>query len=725
MLQKLLIFPLTIVILFSIGTPIKAAAVIAGKITDIENKPLPYVNCFLQNVPYGAMSDSSGCFTFNVPESGSFTFMVMSMGYKTHTRHVAIAEDDSLYLAVTLEIEIMTSNVVNISDSRMPDGAKNSTSLSQLSIFLTPGGAGDIYQTLKAHAGINHVSESAELYVRGGDPSETTTLMDQGILSHPYSYESPHGSLFSNINTVLIKNAEFSPGGFSVKYGNALSGILLLETEDNPAMRELTLGLSLSGLSCNGSFPLNPSKTGLRFAARTTMTDAISTFNRHDDSFVIAPHSYDFNTGFCHRYTTTGKIKTTVMHSSDKQAVSVQLPQYNGIFSGNSDNSLVAIQHQDVLKGNTLIQSGVSFNSYNRHWQLGVLDLKQKDKIITIRTDFTTETSGQTRLRYGVEFYQNNMNFTGKVPVYDYDMRPYAVCDNIDAVVYQTRYGCYGESELKWNNYFTILGVRTDYMPENNNHWYDPRLAVGYTFNPDSYLQLNTGLFQQAPPLEANSLQPVKAMHYTLSYHLKPITALTCNLALYHKQYHRLPLLLPNGRYTSDGYGYAYGIDSELKYQRESFQGWITYSYLESKRYWKDYHTLSPSAFAITHSLTMISTMDLSNSWRIGINFKAATGRPYTPIIGAEYDDRYHIYRPQYAPANSERYPPYCRLDLRLLYLNTIFNDLFLVFYLEALNVLNIANTLDYSYTADYSTKTEIKSFFSRRTIVFGLNISF
>jgi hypothetical protein len=715
---------LTIAVLYSNGENLEMVATITGKVIDRDNKPLPYVNCFLKNRPYGAMSDDSGTFSFAVPDTGSFVFTAMSMGFKTFTKEIMLKKRDSLYLNIQLENEILTADVLTISDSRIPDSEQHTISVSKMQIFLTPGGAGDVYQSLKSRPGITQVSESAELYVRGGDPSETTTLLDQGILSHPYTFESPHGGLFSMINTVLLKNADFSPGGFSVKHGNALSGILVLETDDNPSLRELTLGLSLSGLSFNGAVPIIPSKAGFRFAARKTMTHAISTFNGHDDFFVLAPQSYDINTAFCYRYNSTGKVKATIIHSSDKQAVPVQLPQYRGIFSGNSNNSLLNIQHQDILRENTLIQSAISFNLYQRRWQLGVLDFSQADKITTFRTDVNTQISNHMIMRYGLEFYQNNIYFDGKVPKYEYDMRPDADAYLLDNSFFKTRYGGYGESEIKWARYYALLGVRTDYMPHDSGLWYDPRLAAGFRFNDNTYLQLNGGIFQQAPSTGGSALRPMKAVHTTLTFHTKPLKSLTVDLALYHKQYSRLPQQLSYNHYNSRGYGFAYGFDSELKYQSEKIRGWLSYCYLESKRLWKDFTQLSPSPFAITHSLTLITTMELNNSWQVGCNFKTATGRPFTPIIGAAYDNEHEIYIPQYDNPNSQRFPPYYRLDFRLLYLKTLFEDMFTVFYLEAMNLLNIANTFDYSYTADYQSRSAIKSFFSRRTIVFGINIT-
>ena len=46
------------------------------------------------------------------------------------------------------------------------------------------------------------------------------------------------------------------------------------------------------------------------------------------------------------------------------------------------------------------------------------------------------------------------------------------------------------------------------------------------------------------------------------------------------------------------------------------------------------------------------------------------------------------------------------------------------MFYVEALNVLDIRNVLDYVYNSDYSQRYTSDSYFSRRFIVGGFSFS-
>ena len=121
----------------------------------------------------------------------------------------------------------------------------------------------------------------------------------------------------------------------------------------------------------------------------------------------------------------------------------------------------------------------------------------------------------------------------------------------------------------------------------------------------------------------------------------------------------------------------------------------------------------------------MVTNYHFSAMWKVGINYKYATGRPYTPVISSTYHPDVNIYEPIYGVDNSSRYPNYHRLDLRITHMNQIFHNYFAVFYVEALNILDITNLFGYSYSSDYSKRTRIKSYFGRRTIVLGAQITF
>jgi hypothetical protein len=192
----------------------------------------------------------------------------------------------------------------------------------------------------------------------------------------------------------------------------------------------------------------------------------------------------------------------------------------------------------------------------------------------------------------------------------------------------------------------------------------------------------------------------------------------------YHKKYSNLPLEDELLNYNNNGYGFAQGIDFMIKGDLFGLiDGWISYGFINTKRKWMDFEELSSSSFDITHNLTVIAKYNITQSFQIGINYKYATGRPFTPVINSNYISDLDIFEPVYGNDNSDRHPTYQRLDIRLTYLTQLFDNYFTVLYVEGLNILDINNIFGYSYNRDYSQRSSVDSYFGRRTIVFGFQV--
>jgi len=192
----------------------------------------------------------------------------------------------------------------------------------------------------------------------------------------------------------------------------------------------------------------------------------------------------------------------------------------------------------------------------------------------------------------------------------------------------------------------------------------------------------------------------------------------------YHKEYSNLPLEDELLNYNNSGYGFAQGIDFMIKGNLFGIiDGWVSYGFINTKRKWMDFEEFSSSTFDITHNLTIIAKYNITPVFQVGVNYKYATGRPFTPVESSNYRSDLDIFEPVYGNDNSDRYPTYQRLDIRLTYLTQMFDNFFTVLYIEGLNILNINNIFGYSYNRDYSQRFRVDSYFGRRTIVFGFQV--
>lgn len=715
------------------GVSAQNKTTLRGTVLDPQKKPVPFANVFLLNTTSGGTTDENGTFFFKTNLTGEYTLSVSSVGYQKVLRTVSLSGAAISFDITLIPEEVKFSEVV-VTGSSFGSEKEKGLVISRIDVVTTPGGAADIFQALKTLPGLTQVSESAELYIRGGDPLESLTMIDGAAMYHPSTFESAYGGLFSNISQSMVKSMYFSSGGFSPKYGNALSGVLDIETKNQPDRMRHQLGISMANVSLTSDLPLATDKLGLYFDARQSFTRPIFWLNGGNERMIVAPVSGNISSGLVYSYSKTGRLKLFGITASDKQGVKVERAEYDGVFNGSSKNSLLNLSHSNLLQENIVIKNSFSYNIYSNRWQLGVLDLEKTDKVLSTRNDLEWNLSSSIALKAGAEAEHRYITYIGSIPQQDYDIRPDGSKKVLDVSFEGNRIGAYTElvaASLPGLPSLSLSGgMRSDFIPGLNLQWIDPRAAAAYKLSPVSSLRLGWGIYHQLPdprlfsPVDGNpDLKPMRAEHIILSYDYNPSVENSFRVELYRKVYSSLPKENTATYYDNSGSGYANGIDVIYKAKLGSFDGWISYGYINTKRDWMDFTGLSSSSYDITHNFTLVAKYPVTQNLQAGINAKYATGRPFTPITSAIFLNDRNVYKPVYGSTNTSRYPDYARLDLRLTWFDNLFSQPFLL-YIEGLNILNINNIFGYHYNEDYSAKEDIKSYFGRRTVVVGCMIT-
>ncbi|MFO7447779.1 MAG: TonB-dependent receptor [Ignavibacteriaceae bacterium] len=711
--------------------------IIEGTVKDEDNKPLPFVNVFLMNTTDGGMTDEDGAFHFKTSETGMAELIASMVGYTKYTSEIDLSSSAKHTLDIVLSVNAITLSNTFVTASSYGSEKEKGLVISRIDILTTPGGATDLYQSLKTMPGVTQVSESAELYVRGGDPIETVTMINQSVVYHPFTFESAYGGIFSNINQSSLKSMYFTSGGFSAKYGNVLSGVLDIETKNQPQNTYYNLGLSLASGNLSADIAIDPEKFGLYFDARQSFTAPIFWLNGGSDRMVNSPSSKNFSGGAVYSYSETGRFKLFTIYADDKQGVNVERAEYNGTFNGNTVNRFVSLQNTDILFNKLIIKNSAAYNKYSNSWKFGILDITKTDYVASYRGDFELLPGRNIKILSGVEYEWRKILYEGKIPQEDYDIRPEAAPTIIDASFYGNRFGLYGEvqtaSIFGITNLSGTAGIRYDNIPGLNMNWLDPRAGIGYKPDESSTLRLAWGKFRQFPdprlfsPVDGNpELKPMQAEHFIASYEYVLNEQNSFRVEIYRKNYKNLPRENDVLNYDNSGDGFANGVDFIFKgIFPFGINGWLSYGYLNTKRNWMDYDIYTSSDYDITHNVSLVAKYNLSEKFQVGITAKYATGRPYTPTIGSEYRDDINIYEPVYALTNSSRFPDYKRIDLRITYFSQLLGSYNLIAFIEGINIFNFNNIFGYSYSPDYTERKEIESYFGRRMLVLGFSVGF
>ncbi len=88
--------------------------------------------------------------------------------------------------------------------------------------------------------------------------TEMLVFLDDAVIAHPYRYETPTGGFRGAVDPLQIAGLAFSTGGFPVRYGNALSGVVDMHGLEPPTDALATATLGLAGASVALATPLGP-----------------------------------------------------------------------------------------------------------------------------------------------------------------------------------------------------------------------------------------------------------------------------------------------------------------------------------------------------------------------------------------------------------------------------------------------------------------------------------
>ena len=677
------------------------------------------------------------------------------IGYEPAEKTVRLIAGDTVTVMFTLQETLITLQEATVTASAFTasDEGKGVT-LNRMEVVTTPGAAADIFLAVKTFPGLAMIDEGSGLFVRGGDVTETVTLLDQATVVHPYKYESPTGGVFGTISPFLVKGTFFSSGGFSARYGNALSGVLALESQDMPQRNEVNfnLGLAAASLGINataagGSAPLRTvsketerGKLGLRFSGNQSFTGAMFRLNGRRGEFTESPRSNDVNLSLIYPYSDSGHFKFFNFLASDRIGVRVDLPSFAGIYQGEERNHLHNLQWTHLLAKRWLIKSSLSLNRFRNKRELGNLRFEQEDDTYKWRTDVEADLAQRLRLRFGGEIEETANRFDGRVPKGNV-LDPQAPAYSFNEKYAPRRRGGYLESEMQLSRrWLASAGVRADHHQLAAETIIDPRLSLRYEISTASNVRASWGIYHQFPqPYEFNRasgnprLGAQRAEHFIFGYEFNRQTT-QVRIEGYHKRYRDLVLDDELLHLSNRGAGEASGLDCFVKYGgflKTRVHGWASYSFLNSRRLQARDLSVSlrtgrylyeeaASDFDITHNLTVVAKFQLAPYLSLGCTYRYATGRPVTPIVGAIEDAEHHYFTPIEGRINSERLSNFQRLDTNLSFYYPYGRNNFAVFYFSVSNLLNRDNVLGYDYNADYSRRTPRTTHY-HRFIYFGI----
>jgi vitamin B12 transporter len=619
---------------------------------------------------------------------------------------------------------VVALEAITVEGGTRMDDTRSAVALRRVDVLTTPGGTADVMQAFQAAPGATRAAEGSDLYVRGGDPAEAPVFVDGARLFYPGRYETLNGSSFGILDSQVLDAAYFSSGGFSARYGDALSGVLDVRTIGRPDTRTLSLNANTVQLGTSLRLPMTPN-LGAWGTVRGTDAGLMLAMHGRADEFVRAPAALEGMAGVVWEPRAGSEVKLTAMADEDALARQVDAYGFTGPFRSNGSNRLAALSGRTLLGGDRVaLRGAVSASRRQTRFRFGVLDRERTDRGATARVDADVSLAGG-RVSAGVEGAWMDNAQSGIVPSSD-RLAPGSPTLAVDSADEAGHVGGYVEAERALSSSVALIaGIRADRLPGEDAWSADPRLALAYR-SGDWTLRLGGGVFHQGrwrtkyrvPDAGAPAGTPTRAEHLVVGAERGGEPSL--KVEGYVKRY---------ADYVEDGAGpritagRVAGVDAIVRWsEQRALNGWITYSYLDGTVDLADGSTV-PSAVDVRHSLTGVARWSFRPQWELGSTLRLGTGRPFTDITGGHQGADGRVV-PVYGAPNGARLPTYRRLDARLTRYLPMRAGVGVI-YLETLNLLDTKNVSGYTYGAGYAERRPVNAYFSQRTLVLGLGLTF
>jgi hypothetical protein len=667
-----------------LSVQVLAQGIISGTISDKKGDGVAYANIYFEGSYDGTTSDSAGRFILETSLQGEQLLVVSSIGYVTLSREIFLGQSDTtLYMIMDEQVSELnevsiTAGVFSASDK------KKSVTLTSFDIATTPSAVGDIYGAFGTLPGSQKVGEEGLLFVRGGEGYETKTYMDGMLVQSPYFSSMPDIPTRGRFSPLLFSETVFSTGGYSAEYGNALSSIVDLTTNGMEPGNKASVSIMTVGASA--SFSKRWENSSLAMTGLYANNALHHKLFKQNVDWIRDPVLTDGMVMFRKKVGETGLLKSFCSFNSNSMEMN-----YDNFEAGTMDR--ISLTNRNLYANTTytgelnpkwLIRTGISFG--RDHEDMLYID----QPVVTNNTSgsgkivLTHLTGEHLKIRMGAdltgEFYRQEFIMDSTIAMELEDIQP----------------TIFLEPEIKVSDKLAIrLGARAEYSSLLEKAALLPRLSAAYKTGKYSQVSLAWGKFRQKPENEilrfAPGLAAERSDHYILNFQYKKKRR-TFRVETYLKQYADLVKYSePNSpdplNYNNSGKGYAGGVDLFWR-DRETLEGvdyWISYSYLNTVRDYKDYPKGVMPTYASAHNLSVVYKQFLAPiSTFVGATYSFASGRPY--------DDKNSL------DFMSGRTRSYHDISLSLTYLTRIFRKDCIV-HMNISNLLGFKNVFGYLYS--------------------------
>jgi hypothetical protein len=712
--RKSLCLLLMICILFVAPLKCISQSIIRGTVKDEKGAPIVYVNVFIKNSTDGAITDSLGNYKITTRLQGNQLLNVSFIGYQQISFPVTLEGKEYTKNFILKEATNLLDEIVISAGTIEANNERKVAILKPLDIVTTAGAGADIASAISTLPGVQrNVGDQTGLLVRGGDASESMVIVDGIIAQNAFFTNVPGVSQRSRFNPFQFKGTTFSSGGYSSRYGQALSSVLDLQTNDLPAESTINIGANLSGISLSGSKLMNDN--AIEFTGVYLNLSPYLDLIKSNFRYYTPPKGGAFSTRWISKVSDKGIFKMNFDESYAKQGITIPDPENFGSnlnFGDQNENTFFNTSFGYRASDRLRYFTAFSFSNNTDNILYGKSPLNRHDSRVQGRAELNYEFTPKYHLLAGFEIQR-----------IEYDQ---TYNDTISGRFLDPQIAGYLETEWKPAKWFGLkTGIRAEHSGLISKSNISPRVSMAVKTGDKSQISAAYGVFYQTatPQYFLMGYRPgfQQAVHYIINYQ-RISNDRTFRIEAYYKNYAQLirennVAYDPNqyrfyyGFVDNSGSGYAQGLDVFWRDRKsiKNFDYWISYSYLNTKRLYQNYPVKATPDFVSPHNLNLISKYFIEKlQTNISLSYNFASGRTY--------------FNPNNVAFLADKAPDYHNLSLSISYLTSI-RKFFTVIYFGIDDITNRHNILSYRYSYDGSERYPVIPS-AYRVIFFGINLS-
>ena len=693
--------------------------------------PLAGANVFIQDHDeWVTVSDTQGRFTLSVSQPGDFILNAVAIGHergKPQSLSIAPGKtppDVILYLENT----VVLAEVV-VKGERLADKVAK-TSISGVELENVAGSAGDPLRGLQTLPGLAVNNDlSADPAIRGSRPGDNQYYAD--FLPVQYLYHL--GGAVSVFPAELVDDFNLFAAAYGPEYGDGIGAVIDVSLRDP---RQDRIGGKVNVSFLNTDFLLEgpvAEKQSFLFSVRRSYLDLVikQVEDKEAGETVEVPVYFDYlgkylwqqddDNRFTFYLTGAGdEIGFTLEPTSD---VAIQEPVLTGGSSSEVSYHNQALVWDRRLNARTNNKLAVGHNQSQVDSVLGSAATQHSEfDSFYLREQLRFLTTQNHELFTGgmVQRINIDLNVEGVNPLCS-DLEPDCDLTGADREQLDDVFGVTGaylflKDRWRINPYFTLIGgLHYSYEDFLDKSYTEPRLGLEWQLTPDTLFTAGWGRYNQFPEggqvveeFGNPELGHLRATHSVLGLARSLGEDWLFKGEVYYKTFDDLVVSDPTLNYINGAGGVAYGL--ELFAQRKNtapLSGWLSVSLSKAERTIDAQDKTFPFDYDQPINSTLVLNYRASKQWSYGLTWRYHSGSPFTPVIGNQTvtdPDGSSRIRPVYGETNSERFPAYHRLDLRVDR-DFVYERFLVDAYLELGNAYNHKNIAGYRYNADYTTR--------------------